>query len=83
MTRTYDTLVDLLVSRFEVNRDDIGPDVTFDELDMDSLFLVELLLVVQSELGVAISEDTASPGDTIGRAAECIDEQLSAAATSS
>lgn len=83
MTGTYDTLVNLLVNRFEVNRADIGPDVTFDELDMDSLFLVEMLLVVQSELGVAINEDTASPGDTIGRTAECIDEQLSAAAASS
>ena len=83
MTGTYDTLVDLLVGRFEVNRDDIGPEVTFDELDMDSLFLVELLLVVQSELGVSIREDTASPGDTIAGAAQCIDEQLSAAAASS
>jgi len=34
---------------------------------MDSLFLVELLLVIQTDLGVKISEDTASPRDTIER----------------
>lgn len=80
MAAMYDTLVDLLVNRFEVDRAEIEPNVTFEDLEMDSLFLVELLLVVQSELGVKISDDVASPRDTIGRAAELIEEQVSLAA---
>jgi acyl carrier protein len=79
----YDTLVDLLANRFEVDRAEIKPDVTFEDLEMDSLFLVELLLVVQQEIGVKISEDTASPRDTIERAAELIQEQVAIAANAS
>jgi acyl carrier protein len=83
MTAMYDTLVDLLVNRFEVDRAEIKPDVTFEDLEMDSLFLVELLLVVQQEIGVKISEDAASPRDTIERAAELIQEQVAIAAKAS
>lgn len=83
MTAMYDTLVNLLVNRFEVDRAEIKPDVTFEDLEMDSLFLVELLLVVQQEIGVKISEDTASPRDSIERAAELIEEQVAIAAKAS
>lgn len=83
MAAMYDTLVDLLVNRFEVDRAEIKPDVTFEDLEMDSLFLVELLLVVQQEVGVKISEDAASPRDTIERAAELIQEQAAIAAKAS
>lgn len=83
MTIMYDRLVELLVTRFQVDRSEIKPDVTFEDLEMDSLFLVELLVVVQSELGVKISEDTASPRDTLERAAELIEAQVSAAAQGS
>jgi acyl carrier protein len=82
MAAMYDTLADILVNRFQVDRSEITPDVTFEDLEMDSLFLVELLLVVEKELGVKISDDAASPRDTIGRAAEVIDEQAAAAKTS-
>lgn len=82
MTSMYDKLVDLLVARFEVDRAEIKPGITFEDLEMDSLFLVELLLVIQTDLGVKISEDTASPRDTIERAAELIEEQVAAATTS-
>lgn len=80
MATMYDTLVDLLVNRFQVDRAEIKSNVTFEDLEMDSLFLVELLLVIQSEIGVKISEDTASPRDTLERAAELIQEQVAIAA---
>jgi acyl carrier protein len=85
MSGIYDLLVDLLVNRFEVDQDDVRPDRTFDELEMDSLFLVELLLVLQSELGergALISEDVASPSDTIADAAKLIENQIAAGAAS-
>ncbi|OLR94117.1 acyl carrier protein [Actinokineospora bangkokensis] len=72
----YDKLVDILVDRFEVDRAEITPEATFEDLDMDSLFLVELLVVVQTETGVQISEDTATPRDTIAHAAEAIAAQV-------
>jgi acyl carrier protein len=83
MVAMYDTLVNLLVNRFEVDRAEIKPNATFEDLEMDSLFLVELLLVIQSEVGVKISEETASPRDTLERAAELIEEQVAIAAQAS
>ncbi|MFJ4679695.1 MULTISPECIES: acyl carrier protein [Kitasatospora] len=82
MATMYDTLADLMVDQFQVERSEIRPDVTFEDLEMDSLFLVELLLVVQKEVGVQISDDVATPRDTIGRAAEAIEEQVAAAKAS-
>lgn len=79
MATMYETLADLLITRFDVEADEIRPDVTFEDLEMDSLFLVELLVVVQTEIGVSIDEDLASPRDTIGHVAELIDQQLVAA----
>ncbi|MCX4911604.1 acyl carrier protein [Streptomyces sp. NBC_00878] len=82
MSVMYGRLVDLLVDRFEVDRTEISPDTTFEDLDMDSLFLVELLLVIQSDFGVAVDDDAASPGDTITAVAELL-ESLTAPAASS
>ncbi|WP_338896087.1 phosphopantetheine-binding protein [Streptomyces sp. TG1A-60] len=82
MSVMYGRLVDLLVDRFEVDRAEIGPDTTFEDLDMDSLFLVELLLVIQSEFGVAVDDDAASPGDTITAVAELLEGLTTPAASS-
>jgi acyl carrier protein len=80
MPTMYDTLVNLLVSRFEVDQDEITPDVTFEDLEMDSLFLVELVLVLQGVVGTKISDEHLSPRDTLRRAAEVIEEQIASAA---
>ncbi|BCL32958.1 acyl carrier protein [Streptomyces aurantiacus] len=77
----YGRLVDLLVDRFEVDRAEIGPDTTFEDLDMDSLFLVELLLVIHSDFGVHVHDDAASPGDTITQVADLIERLASAQAS--
>jgi acyl carrier protein len=79
MTAIYDKLTEVLVTRFEVDSADIRPDVTFEDLEMDSLFLVELLVVLQSEIGMSISEDSATTHDTLEQAAAAIEAQISAA----
>ncbi|MFB7908757.1 phosphopantetheine-binding protein [Kitasatospora sp. NPDC056076] len=78
----YEKLADILVDHFQVERAAITPDVTFEDLEMDSLFLVELLVVVEAELGVKMGDVPATPRDTIGTAARIIAEQAEAAASS-
>ncbi|CAM5350392.1 acyl carrier protein [Streptomyces sp. URMC 127] len=80
MSPVYDKLVDLLVDRFAVDRATIGPDVTFEELEMDSLFLVELLLVIESEFQVKIGEEAAAPTDTIATVVKVITDEIAATA---
>jgi acyl carrier protein len=83
LSATYDLMVEALVNRFEVDRAEIRPGVTFEDLELDSLFLVELLLVIENELGVKISAETSSPRDSLERAAELIDEQVAMAGQAS
>jgi acyl carrier protein len=75
MSDVYERLVNILVTRFEVEPAEAQPDVTFEDLELDSLFLVELALVVQEDLGVALDE-SATPRSTIGSVAELIEAQL-------
>jgi len=79
MTTTYEKMADVLVEKFGVDRDELRPDVTFEDLEMDSLFLVEFVLTLQSELGLKIDEDAASPRDTLGAVAEILEAQIARA----
>ena len=66
----------LLISRFGVSDDELRPDVTFAELDLDSLALVEFALVAEKEFSVPISEDELSPQATLTDALELIGSKL-------
>jgi len=79
MSDAYDQLSNILVTRFEVEPEELRPDVTFEELELDSLFLVELGLVVQQELGVKLTDDDATPRSTVAAVAELIEAQLAQA----
>lgn len=59
MTATLERVSTLLSERLGVPADDISPDATFDELDLDSLDLVEFALGAEEEFGVRISDDEA------------------------
>lgn len=79
MSATYEKLVDVLVNHFAVDRAEIRPEATFEELNMDSLFLVELLLVVQSEFDVEIEDDAATLTDTLQHVADLVDSRTGVA----
>ncbi|NGO70392.1 acyl carrier protein [Streptomyces boncukensis] len=79
MKNTYDQLTDILVNQFEVQPEEIGPDLTFEELELDSLFLVELNLVIKRDLDVEIGEDDATPRSTVADVVRLIDAQLNPA----
>jgi acyl carrier protein len=72
MSDVYDLLVRLLASGFGLAGRDIRPDDTLDTLELDSLALVELILVVKKEFGVRISDDDLTKDATIARVAELI-----------
>ena len=65
-------LAALLISRFGVSEDELRPDVTFAELDLDSLALVEFVMVVEKEFGVPVGEDDLTPEATVTEAIELI-----------
>jgi acyl carrier protein len=69
-------LATLLISRFGVTEDELRPDVTFAELDLDSLALVEFAMVAEKEFGVPVGEDELSPQATVTDAVELIGSRV-------
>jgi|HubBroStandDraft_5_1064220.scaffolds.fasta_scaffold1573651_1 acyl carrier protein len=73
MDSIYPRLATLIASTFGIPEQQISPDATFEDLEFDSLALVELALTVQQEFGVEIKDDAITSQDTLARAAELID----------
>ncbi|MEU2438425.1 acyl carrier protein [Streptomyces rubradiris] len=54
MTSTYDTVKTALTSHFNIPADTVRADSTLEDLGLDSLAVVELLCVLQDELGMTV-----------------------------
>lgn len=65
MTAVYDRVKTLLVDKFGVPEDEISPEATFEDLDLDSLDLVEFALAAEEELGVRITDEEAEDLETL------------------
>jgi acyl carrier protein len=55
----------LLADKFGVPEEDITPEATFEDLDLDSLDLVEFALAAEEELGVRITDEEAEDLETL------------------
>ena len=76
MSDTYDRLVTLLVRVVGLEADEISPDVTFRQLEVDSLALVELGLAAQQEFGTEIQDDDLELDATVTAVAEMVERKL-------
>ncbi len=65
MNPVYERVKALLVEKFGVPADDITPESTFEDLDLDSLDLVEFALAAEEELGVRITDEEAEELETL------------------
>ena len=50
----YEKLVSYAVKQLELNPDEITPDSTFESLGIDSLDIVEMIMDLETELGVEL-----------------------------
>jgi len=50
----YEKLVSYAAQQLELNPDDITPDSTFESLGVDSLDIVEMIMDLETELGVEL-----------------------------
>ena len=75
MATVYDKVKELLVDKFGVEEDEISPEATFEDLDLDSLDLVEFALAAEDELGVRISDEEAEQLDTLDDTVKLLEEK--------
>jgi acyl carrier protein len=65
----------IIAEQLSVSEDEVTPEANFiDDLNADSLDLVELIMSLEEEFGIEISEEEAEKIHTVGDAIEYIKE---------
>ncbi|MFE2294807.1 acyl carrier protein [Streptomyces sp. NPDC059452] len=72
MEHVYSHLVTLLGDKFEVAADQIRPDATLGDLDLDSLAVVELYVTLQEEWEVPLDDSEATAELTVAEVARSV-----------
>jgi acyl carrier protein len=69
----YERVKDVLVEQLGVDEGEINESASFqDDLDADSLDLVELIMELEDQFGVKISDEDAAGIQTVGQAVDYI-----------
>lgn len=69
----FDKIKDILVEQLGVEEDDVNMDSNFtDELNADSLDIVELVMAMEQEFGISIPDEEAERIRTVGDAVEFV-----------
>ncbi len=70
---------DIVVEQLGVSSDEVMPEASFiDDLGADSLDIVELVMAIEEEFDLEISDDDAEKMQTIGDAITYVDEKTKA-----
>ncbi|WP_256105934.1 phosphopantetheine-binding protein [Streptomyces sp. ODS05-4] len=76
MADSYPAIAGILTETFGVEADAVHPETTFDQLDLDSLALVELSLLLEERTGHRLEELPATA--TLAEAAAAVDRLVAA-----
>ena len=71
----YEKLVKYAAKQLEIDASDISPDSTFESLGIDSLDIVEMIMDLESELGVELEMEDQKIA-TFGELAAFIDSKI-------
>ena len=71
----YDKLVSYAARQLDLDVDEITPDSTFESLGIDSLDIVEMIMDLETELGVELEMEDQQIA-TLGELAEFIESKL-------
>lgn len=77
MSEIFDRVKAIIVEQLGVDEDKVTPEADFrDDLEADSLDLVELIMAFEEEFGGEISDEEAEQITTVGEAVAYLEERL-------
>ncbi len=74
---TFEKVKSLIVEQLDVDEDKISPDTTFEDIDADSLDVVELVMALEEEFDLEISDEEVEKIKTVGDIVNYIEERVS------
>ncbi|MEV0262375.1 acyl carrier protein [Streptomyces sp. NPDC050617] len=75
----FEHLRDILAGKLHIAPEHITVDATHEDIELDSLALVELSLVLEKELGVRVSDDELARTPTVAGIVHLIEERSASA----
>ncbi len=73
----FDKIKEILVEQLGIDEDDVNMDSNFtDELNADSLDIVELVMAMEQEFGISIPDEEAERIRTVGDAVEFVKSNI-------
>jgi acyl carrier protein len=78
MADTFERIKNIIVDLLGVEPDKVTPEARFrEDLEADSLDLVELIMAVEEEFGGTISDEEAQQLRTVGQAVKYVEQHMS------
>ncbi|MFB7501965.1 acyl carrier protein [Streptomyces broussonetiae] len=71
----FEQFKDLLVNKLKVSPDLITPEATREDIELDSLAVVELSIMLDAEFGLQISDDELLEAETVGEMVALMEER--------
>lgn len=76
MSALYESVVDVFIGRFSIDRDKVQPDASFDDIDLDSLSQIELATALKKKFAVEITDDEMAEMSVVSEVVAKLEEKL-------
>jgi acyl carrier protein len=77
MSDVFERVRDIIVEQLNVDPEEVTPEARFrEDLEADSLDLVELIMAFEEEFGGEISDEEAQQIETVGQAVAYIEQHM-------
>ncbi|WP_028307378.1 acyl carrier protein [Desulfitibacter alkalitolerans] len=77
MSTVFDKIKKIVVEQLDVDEASITLETSFEDLDADSLDIVELIMALEEEFGIEIPDEDGEKLTTVGAAVEYINNKAS------